>query len=549
MHTDPQVRRDPEPESAESRPRLDAHRISLALALLALGAAWALGTRRFAMDGSFWESEAFIAWSLLQLPPSELFGPLLTPHSFPRLYLFSISLLQHVIGYETAVLRALPWIAFLAAMALFVRMLHDRHRSRPVLLATGLVLLLATPVPYAYAAMLKQYTLDLALALVALRVGDRFLDVRLRDGRRLGSLVLLALPILLSFTYVIVLAARLGGWWLARGLRGAWSLDLRATLAIGSATLLALASLWWTDLRHTAEVDGLFRFWSKCNFSGDVLSDLMLVLRLSTAWWTDYSPWGTIRGVLGIPGRIVLTAFIVIGIAGSVRQARGASTIAPPDAEHFGSRGLACALVLVGLMAVSALTGYPICANNLTLFALPAVLMLVLEGVAWTGVAMEGLRHGRTVWRVVSFALLLACIPTAVFNIAHQWSTPPPADVRPLLERATNPALPLVVAACSTAQIKTLPELAERDDLIYFHEGVMPDRNGSLPALDRYLVLSAGTQFLCPWFLKRLDTEGMRYRPVLPGGRGSALWLVEKKTLRPGEWQRERRREKERGGG
>ena len=48
-------------------------------------------------------------------------------------------------------------------------------------------------------------------------------------------------------------------WWLASGLRGEWRLDWRSTGLVGGLAGLALGSLWWTDLRHTVEVEGLGR--------------------------------------------------------------------------------------------------------------------------------------------------------------------------------------------------------------------------------------------------------------------------------------------------
>ena len=95
-------------------------RISSAIALGGLLLAWGLGTRRYLMDASFWESEAFIAVNFLDREPHQLFGPLVTPHSFPRAYLFAIACLEKIFGFQTAVLRALPWLSFLAAMALAV---------------------------------------------------------------------------------------------------------------------------------------------------------------------------------------------------------------------------------------------------------------------------------------------------------------------------------------------------------------------------------------------------------------------------------------------
>lgn len=69
----------------------------------------------------------------------------------------------------------------------------------------------------------------------------------------------------------------------------------------------------------------------------------------------------------------------------------------------------------------------------------------------------------------------------------------------------------------------------------------MPSRKGSFPELDRFILLSAGTHFLCPWFFVRLDEAGFRMRPMEPRGRGTGIFLVEEKR-EPRDEKRPRRR-------
>ncbi len=521
-------------------PRPEA--ISRGLALAALLTAWALGTRRYTLDGSFWESEAFIAWSLLQLPPGELFGELLTPHSFPRVYLFAIAVLKGLFGYKTAVLRFLPWLAFLAAMALFVRGLYERFRSTPALLALGLVAMIAVPVAPAFAAMLKQYSLDMCLALLVLAIPDAFLDRRLGRGRGIAALLLLPLPIVLSYPYVIVLAARLGAWCLAGGLGGRWRIDPRATAVIGIGTAAAIGSLWWTDLRHTADVEGLYRFWAKCIVASDLSNAPSLFVSLLTGWWTRISPWGSDRYLLGHAGHVALLLAHALGAIAVVRSALGRPAAAPSDAAAFGSRALANALVPLGLLAAAWLTHYPLCANRLTLFALYPISMLALEGVGLASTWIGRGRHGEISSLIFVLALLASIAPAAAVNIAHQWSEPAPGDIRgytAVLDAANE--LPIFVSACSTVQVKTLPELKDREDILFYNEDVVPSKEGAFPDLDRFIMLSAGTHFLCPWFFKRLPEAGMIKRQLEPPVGASGIWIVDRvgpyKAL-----ERERRR-------
>ena len=510
---------------------------STPLAAAALLLAWALGTRRYLMDGSFWESEAFIAHNLLKLEPAALFGPLLTDHSFPRLYLWVISQGMHLFGYETLVLRALPWFFFMVAMALLVWLLGLRFRDRPGLLAVALMLALAAPVHFAYAAMLKQYTLELALTLALIAVPDDRLDQILREGRGRARLWLFALPCLLSYGYAIVLIARVVGWWGHGALQRRFFVDGRSATLLALTMAAVVGGLWWIELRHTAGTDAVFRFWTKCIVGAGPASAGDLLGQLLTGWWTHPSGWGDSQALLGGPGQLILLALLGLGVVNAVlRGLREGSDAANATERRWGSRSLAFAAIPVGLFLASLLFGYPICANNLTLFALLPIVCLIVEGMAMVLRGIEA-KAGHRVGQAFQAVAVLTLIPILVSNVVFQWTTPPPGDLRPLLPAIEQrPNLPLAVAACSRVQVETLPEWQGRDDLHYFNEGILDFRTGQLPSAPRFLMISASSVFLCPWFLQQMTTRGGKVRTLSSFPRSGALWLVDYPLDAPREW-------------
>ena len=284
---------------SNSRRRRDFVETSTTAIALAGGALMlAMGAARLLKDGSFFESEAGIALSLMELAPGELFGPLLTPHSFPRIYLFAIGLLEDALGYETWVLRLLPFLFFVAASVLALRLFQLRFRRLPLFVALAVVLNLMIPIPFAYAAMVKQYSFDVFLALIPFCLSDRFFDDRLRDGQEPWKLALLALPCATSFTYLIPLLARFLAWYISTWLRGHRRLDPAALAIFALATGLSLTSVYLTDLRHTADTSRLFRYWEHCTLGVDPEQTGTILRHFFGQWYAGPLPFGRGRALL-----------------------------------------------------------------------------------------------------------------------------------------------------------------------------------------------------------------------------------------------------------
>ena len=169
-----------------------ASRLSLPIATVAFVALAGLGSHQFFKDGSFWLDEASLALSLLRLEPLQSFGPLIGDQSFPRLYLLAVHGLVGLLGYQTLVVRLLPYIFFVAATFAWLRLLSERFRNQPQWIGLGALLLAVPTTWFVYGAMFKPYTLDVFVSTIPFLLRDDFYDDILERGERPWRLAALA---------------------------------------------------------------------------------------------------------------------------------------------------------------------------------------------------------------------------------------------------------------------------------------------------------------------------------------------------------------------
>ena len=132
--------------------------------------------------------------------------------NFPRFYLVSIQWLSQLFGYETAIVRALPFLFFVAATISWMWLIYGRFRLEVGILTIGLLLNFIPATWPVMGAMLKQYSFDTFCALLPFLLSDRFYARALGRRSRHWQLVLIAIPCALSYTYIFALAGRVGGW-------------------------------------------------------------------------------------------------------------------------------------------------------------------------------------------------------------------------------------------------------------------------------------------------------------------------------------------------
>ncbi len=447
--------------------------LSWTAAGLAFATMAGLGGLQLAKDGSFWIDEASVAASLTALTPSQLLGPLVGGQSYPRFQLLAIRGLVALFGYETLVVRALPYLFFLAGSLAWLRLLLARFRDEPALLALGGLLLLIPAPWFVYGAMLKPYTFDVLAATVPFLLRDRFYDEVLARAKRPWRGVALAGLGALSYPFAMALLARVGGWWLWRATAGHRRVATAGALPCALAAGVFGIGLWYTDLRHTSDLGGALRaFWSACIVGAGTPLPALLD-RFAFGWWDgrcEFSHHGGLAPALLVMLRLAGAAGL-LRVLLDLRPRARATRAESADAARWGSRSLACALLLLGLPVASWAFGYPICAGRLTLIALLPLLIVLLEGFDLVGVWLRGLPDGRWLAATAGAAALLAVAPASLRDAHRLAVAEAPGNLRGLLARTRErPQLPILTTRCTRKQLETLPEGVEAT-VLYLEQG------------------------------------------------------------------------------
>lgn len=453
-----------------AEPRSDALRRAASLAIVVAGFGWVVvqGLRIYLADGSYFLGEASVVLSLDGLSALETFqGKLLGGgQNFPRLYLLAIRGVRWLLGDSTWATRMLPQLCFLAGTALWMRLFFLRFRSRPLIVLLGVLLVASVPTWPIYSAAVKQYSFDTFCALLLFSVPERWLDDALAGGRRRGRLVWLLVPTLFSFTYGVVLLARVLGWW-AFGLRrrGPGVDGLAAVIVFGGLAAFS-GLLWWTDVRHTLTQDTLFEFWDRCTLPAPAVEALRILDRFFLGFYE-----GRVEIVgpqaLPLPAHAALLGLLLLGAGQVLWTLQRPRSVEPRSAPAaWGSRSAGCAAGIVGTIATSFVLDYPVCSGRLLLYVLFMQQIVLLEGVGT--VLASGARLDRrlgtgrlaAVVAAVAVAALAFAVGGAALHGTRQLALRTPIeDVRPQLAKLrTAPELPVVVTACMERQIRALPE-------------------------------------------------------------------------------------------
>ncbi|HXF40663.1 MAG TPA: hypothetical protein VN687_13180, partial [Blastocatellia bacterium] len=327
-------------------------KIAASIIWLAAAAITAVGVGRYFGQPSFWLDEAFIALSLRSPSIQTIFGPLEAGQLFPRVYLAIIAILREALGYRIWVLRLLPSLGFAIATLMWARLLIKRcGRSLPSALIAG-ALLLGSTFWLDQAIQLKQYTLDVLLALIPFLLGDDFYDRSLVEGKRRWRLALIALPCLISYTYPLALVARVLGWYVSKR-----RVNKSAALMLIVSVAVALLAVWFTDYRFNLLIrDSYSDYWSDCILGSSHNRAGALRLLAKFLWgWHGRQPLVT-AGIVPLQ---------MLGVYSVLKRLR---TSHSDENDHWGSRSFGSILLLGGVILASALGAYPICAGRLTLF-------------------------------------------------------------------------------------------------------------------------------------------------------------------------------------
>jgi len=455
--------------------------------ILILGA---IGLERYLENPSFWVDEAIVAESLRDFGIREIFGPLGPGgNSFPRIYMLVIQGLKEVFGYETWVLRALPFAFYLAATYLWLRLLALRLEKLPLLAALALALLLLPTSWFAYSVMLKQYTFDVFLSVLLFSIPDRYIDRFLREGRSPWLGILFTLPCALSYTYVISLAGRFAGWYAGGLAQRNFRLAANGVAAFALGAAAASGSLWLTDIRFMA--NSVYGWWATCGLGHDWATTHLLLDKFVVGWYSGLQEF-PIHGGLPEPQLILLRLALVLGVFHVLRSAAGRPLARQP--ETWGTRSLGALAVALAALAASLIIDYPLCSGRLVLFVLLPLQLLLFEGFAAFHAWLEDDRGFKKLSLGLAVLWIAAIAPYGVMDAYRFTTAHTPDDVRAALgEIESEGPLPVHVMPCIIAGARSLPEGLPAPEVVY--SGATPE----VPWGQEILILEKNPHAMLPY--------------------------------------------------
>ena len=403
---------------------------------------------RYLRFPSFWLDEAFVAVSVRTPSLHGIFGPLEYGQYFPRIYLAAIALLREVAGYRIGVIRLLPFLCFIAGTLFWGRLLMKQVGGHAALGVLAAALLLGGSLWLDQGIQLKQYTFDVMLALVPFLVEDSFFERALTAGERKFWLVCLAAPCALSYTYPLALGARAVGWYVDHGRRAGWRLKTSAVMMLIGTCLVALSSIWLTDLQYNLRNQASYlAYWEQCGLRARLSEGLPGALRLIA----DFI-WGWHQGRLMPLLILVIAPLQILGVYSLAIRWKNRESAA--SLGSWGSRSIGSLVLLGGVVLASAIFNYPICAGRLVLFAQVHTQILAVEG----GLFALTFKRQR-----LSQAFICVCVAVvAVYSVRRYVAflrEEPPENIRPMLA-LMHPEISntVWVQSCSVAQVRSLPD-------------------------------------------------------------------------------------------
>lgn len=306
-----------------------------------------------------WLDEASLLDNLKNLSGHELFGVLRNCQAFPRAYLFAVKSVSGVFDYNPLALRSLPFLCMLAAFFLWMRVFTLAFAG----IKERLLALFSFTSSYYfiyYAAEFKQYSMDLLAAGV-------FSLLILRQKKA----AFLFLPILLFFSY----AAFFFLWIPAYMLLAAYLKERKGLgLLLGYAALSAAAGLlvYRFDLRFNLDQGCLFGYWKDYFICTD---SAYCFMKSFTEGLRKLSTWPFGNAKLFIKLGSVFMPFFLLGLYLSARKLFREAASGKFSLEALGFL-LWCELFFFGVLKI-----YPFTGERITLFFMPFVFMLIINGI------------------------------------------------------------------------------------------------------------------------------------------------------------------------
>ena len=315
-----------------------------------------LRLRQYQFDRSLWNDETELVMNILHRSPAALLKPLNRFQVAPIGFLWLEKISVHFLGSGEMALRLVPIFCGVGSLFLFLAVARRFVRGSAVPIAVGMFAI-SNPLIY-YASEVKQYSSDVAVALLVYLVMDALFDAKLRVATLVFAAVVGSLAIWFSFPAAFVLAGI--------GLAAVWAAGRQHSRS--SVLLLSVVGLVWStsfllfyvvSLHGTTNNHALIEYWraAYAPLPPTSVSDVL--------WYES-----TFFNIFSFPAGLALT-----GIA-AVAAVLGANEFRRRDQGRFLSQLLPIAVVLLA----SALHRYPF-QGRFILFLVPSIFLLVAEGL------------------------------------------------------------------------------------------------------------------------------------------------------------------------
>jgi hypothetical protein len=329
----------------------------LTLGLVAVGAL--VRVVQLLSDRSLWHDEALLVLNILEKPVAEFFEPLDSLQGAPVGFLVAEKAAVGAFGPEEWALRLVPLAAGIVAVGFFAAL--ARRVLAPVMANAALAVFAMLPAFTQYASMVKQYSVDVAVATGLLLAFAVMIEQRFaaRGAALLAFAGTAALVVSQPATFVLAAGSA------ALAMAALRRSDLRSLVgiaAVGAVWLATFAVVYVVSLR---DLEALQQHWSQDGFDAYAPSPLSP----EAFRWLVGAPVGlfTDGENLGLPVPLAASA-AVLALIGSVALLRDRP-------ERLVLLGLVVALPL----AAATVALFP-WIGRFRLFVVPAVLILVAAG-------------------------------------------------------------------------------------------------------------------------------------------------------------------------
>jgi hypothetical protein len=320
------------------------------------------------MQRPLWNDELAVLQSVISYTTQDMFSePLRTLQVFPRAYLWCIQQVSAPFAYSTLSLRALPFLAMVAAFLIWAGNARWELK-RDKLFFLFIFSWAASSFLVYYAAELKQYSGDVLVSALFILFLHRQKRLQENTPPLLYGGVIFALPLLGFFSYPAFLFLVFPLWNLIRDMRE--KPGLRSFLAgyILVCTAVVVCSYWFDmRLRSPDVVRGYADYFISLQSPAEFLKTFTEgVNSLIGRWFAEEPGW------VRVPTRIFMSLALVQMFAGW----RGAWQ---KEELRFSSVHTVGLVVFIELCVLGVLKIYPFVVPRTALFFFPLLLLLMLR--------------------------------------------------------------------------------------------------------------------------------------------------------------------------